>query len=225
MGVVSCSGGEPLVAEGPLTRMRFGATVGASRASLRVFDSATHAEARGALERGAATVFAGYYASRRWAFSLAMGALLPGKLELTWPDHAEHLTLSPGFLAAASVSYVLANEAPSTPFVLTAMTLGVGVNDATPESGGASERMIAGDVRLSITAGKTFAEAFRPYASARVFGGPVLLGARATGTDRYHVQPALGLAVILPRGFDVFAEVAPAFELAVSMGLGFAPGR
>jgi hypothetical protein len=205
--------------------MRFGATAGASRASLRVFDSATNAEARGALEHGAATVFADYYASRRWAFSLAMGAISAGKLDLSWPDHAEHLKLSPGFLATASASYVVADEAPNKPFVLTGMTLGVGVNGAVPESGGASERMIAGDLRLSITAGKTFADAFRPYASARVFGGPVLLGGRATGTDRYHLQPAVGLAVILSRGFDLFAEVAPVFEQAVSVGLGFSPGR
>ena len=60
---------------------------------------------------------------------------------------------------------------------------------------------------------------------ALIVGGPVFVGDRAVGSDRYHLQVAGGLAVVLPRGLDVFAEVAPGPERAVAFGVGFAPGR
>jgi hypothetical protein len=77
-----------------------------------------------------------------------------------------------------------------------------------------------------VLVGKTFARLIRPYLAFRAFGGPVIFSdgdVTLLGTDRYHVQAALGLSAVLPRGFDAFAEIAPGPERAVAFGAGFRP--
>ena len=62
-----------------------------------------------------------------------------------------------------------------------------------------------------------------PYIAVRAFGGPVIWsidGETRTGTDKRHFQIAAGMVSNLPRGFDLFAEVAPFAERAVTIGGG-----
>ncbi len=47
-------------------------------------------------------------------------------------------------------------------------------------------------------------------------------GTTRSGTDQHHFQIAAGLLTSLPRGFDLYAEVAPFGERAVTLGGGLA---
>jgi hypothetical protein len=225
MGVVECSGEghDPLVTEGPLARMRFALSTGASGASLRMFEGGE--ELAGELWHRLATATVEWQPLPRWSFVLGLGVLGDGQLTLEGASHAEVLRLDPGPLATLGASYLVAKEGEAAPFVIATVLAGAGLHTAEPIGGGAREAFTAIDLRAGLAAGKTFVDVLRPYVAARVFGGPALLGDRATGTDRYHLQLAVGLSVVLPRGFDAFAELAPGPERAATFGIGFAPGR
>jgi hypothetical protein len=79
----------------------------------------------------------------------------------------------------------------------------------------------ATDLRAGVAFGTTLFDAVRPYALARVFGGPVFWryqGARVTGTDVSHYQLGAGLAVEIARRLDLFVEGAPLGERAIAFG-------
>ena len=231
MGITTCDGSEPLVSSGFFANTRLGITTAATGASLRFTERDGTNQANAELVHRMTTAFLEWRPGRRWSVAFAAGALLGGWVDLAWPGRRESLRLAPGLLTALSGSYLASREGAFAPFVLTGLSLGAGFERAIaephPEAAGqqAAEPFTAVDLRLSVTVGKTFAERLRPYASVRTFGGPIVLGSRALGTDRYHLQAAFGLAVVLPRGFDVFAEAAPGPERAASFGVGFAPGR
>jgi hypothetical protein len=138
-----------------------------------------------------------------------------------------HHEMSPGWLATLSGSWRVVNGVGSAPFVLLSATLGAA--GARTEEVAAGETETAGytamDLRLGVAVGKTFFQVLSPYAAARVFGGPIFWrfrGEDRTGTDRHHYQLGLGVAVSLPRRFDVFAEGAPLGERAATIGAGVA---
>jgi len=224
MGVVSCDGSAPLVSRGWLANARFGATFGTTFASLRfATDDGRKADAE--LAHRMTTAFLEWRPIRRLSLSVGLGALVGGRVSIDWPTGVERGELLPGPLGTASVSYLVANEGKVAPFVLVGGQLGVGGERLRLDGAAAAERFTAFDVRVSATIGKTFAKRLRPYLSVRAFGGPVLLGERAVGSDRYRLQVAAGLAVVMPRGVDVFGEIAPGPERAIALGVGFAPGR
>jgi hypothetical protein len=81
------------------------------------------------------------------------------------------------------------------------------------------------DLRLGGELGVELLQVFRPYALARVFGGPVFWhyqGAKVTGTDTHHYQLGAGLGLRLSKSFNGFAEGVPLGERALSLGLGVA---
>lgn len=80
------------------------------------------------------------------------------------------------------------------------------------------------DLRVGAVAGWTFAERVSPYLAGRVFGGPISWeydGAAVTGTDDYHYQPAVGVALSLSP-LDINAEWAFLGERGFSAGVGVA---
>lgn len=81
------------------------------------------------------------------------------------------------------------------------------------------------DVRLGGQAGIDVFDVLRPYALARVFGGPVFWryqGKAVTGTDTHHYQLGIGLAVRPVEPLSVFAEGVPLGERALSLGVAVA---
>ncbi len=81
------------------------------------------------------------------------------------------------------------------------------------------------DLRLGSELGVQLADVFRPYAVARVFGGPVYwryLGDSVTGTDTHHYQVGAGAALRVAKAVNVFLEGIPLGERAVSAGVGLA---
>lgn len=174
----------------------------------------------------------------RFVLQVGGGAILDGTLTVGGTAH----TVDPGWVAAAGFSYRLADEKKRAPFVLFSYGFAIGrththlrdmpaASIASPWSlamlsrGTAKVPLTAVDLaRVGLTVGKSFGP-LTPFASARVFGGPVFWtidGASATGGDRYHFQLATGASVRPGAGIDLFAEWAFVGERRVSLGVGAA---
>ena len=164
----------------------------------------------------------------RWSetstLSFGAGASLGGSMKLD----ATRYTILPGWLFTVSYSRRLLDGRGAMPFLLLGVS-GGGSGASTREvtygkrAAPASAFLYAFDIRVGLTVGKTFWNVLSPYAAVRAFGGPViwkLAGKTRTGTDRYHVQTAAGMVCSLPRGVDLFAEVAPLGERSVTLGGG-----
>lgn len=88
-----------------------------------------------------------------------------------------------------------------------------------------TETYTAFDLRLGAQFGVELARIFRPYALARVFGGPIFWhyeGQAVTGTDTHHYQLGAGLAVSVTKTLNFFAEGLPLGEQTVALGVGLA---
>jgi hypothetical protein len=107
------------------------------------------------------------------------------------------------------------------------LTSGLSVAIArTHANGQASESYQAFDLRLGAEFGIELAGIVRPYATARVFGGPIFWRYQnepVTGTDTHHYQLGAGVAVRVSKALNVFAEGIPLGEQAVAVGIGLAP--
>lgn len=144
------------------------------------------------------------------------GVVIDGHVDVA---HRRH-TLATGGLAALSLDWrMLARTAPL------ALTLGaqLGASHTTTRADDDAERSgwTALDVRVALTASRTFFEALTPYASARTFGGPILWRG-ALGTDTLHLQLALGLRWQVTPALSLHVEGAALSERGVFGGLGLA---
>ncbi len=141
---------------------------------------------------------------------------------------ARRFDITPGWLISGSWSRRLLDGTGSKPFVLVSVSLGVSgawTREEVPAGVPAPDLapFYAIDLRAGLTVGKTFFNTLSPYGAARVYGGPVIWkydGSTTTGGDRYHFQLAVGLVTALPKGFDLYAEVAPGGERGVTVGGG-----
>jgi hypothetical protein len=145
-------------------------------------------------------------------------------------------TVGPGFAGAIGVAGRVYDGKDWIPFLQLTATLsvthmgtrtddkGTRTDGSTSPGGVSSPKFTAGDLRVGVIAGKTFADVFTPYVTARVFGGPIAWhydGDSVTGTDLYKYQVGGGLSLALfRRRLDVFAEGIPAGERGVAAGVG-----
>ena len=177
----------------------------------------------GFIERRAATVSFEWRATPDLTLQLGGGIGHGGRLVVDGLSHE----MLPGWLSAVSASYRVlgGSEAPFVPFVLVSATLGASGARTRQAGEQGTVPYSAFDLRLGVTAGKTFLDVLSPYFAARAFGGPIfweLRGEGVTGTDQRHYQLAVGIAASLPRGVDVFAEGAPFGERGATVGAGVA---
>ena len=146
-------------------------------------------------------------------------------------------TIGPGFAGFTGIAARVVDGRGALPFVQLTATLSAthaltrtddqGTRtDGTTSPGAlpATPRFTALDVRLGAVAGKTFADVFTPYVTARAFGGPITWrfdGADVTGTDLYKYQLGGGLSLALfDRRIDVFAEGIALGERGIAAGIG-----
>lgn len=146
-------------------------------------------------------------------------------------------TIGPGLAAFTGVAWRVVDGHGAIPFVQLTATLSAthmltrtddrGTRtDGTTSPGAQPEtpRFTALDLRLGAIAGKTFADVFTPYVTARAFGGPIAWhfdGASVTGTDLYKYQLGGGLSLALfERKLDVFAEGIALGERGFAAGVG-----
>ena len=170
----------------------------------------------------------GSYSALVGAGGIAGGTLVHG---------AARDTIGPGFAAFTGIAGRIVDGRGAIPFVQLTATLSVThaltrTDDHGTRTDGTfsrsrqaeSPRFTALDLRVGAIAGKTLAEVFTPYVTARAFGGPIAWrfdGETVTGTDLYKYQLGGGLSLALfDRRFDVFAEGIALGERGVAAGIG-----
>jgi len=146
-------------------------------------------------------------------------------------------TIGPGFAAYGGIAWRAYDGAEALPFVQLTATLsathaltrtderGTRTDGSTsPNAQPETPHFNAFDLRVGAIAGKTFANAFTPYVTARVFGGPITWrfdGADVIGTDLYKYQLGGGLSLALfDRHLDLFAEGIALGERGFAAGIG-----
>lgn len=171
-------------------------------------------------DRGAAVASADLFFGR-FDLTLGAGSLFAGTLE---GDSASY-DLDFGWVASAGLSWRVLDDRGALPYVVLALSAG-GASAGTERTRGegpARGSYLGLDVRFGATVGKTFFGWFSPYASVRVFGGPIFwtLGDETKlGTDRFHFQGALGAVFLLPGHVDLFVEGQPGAEMGALGGFG-----
>ena len=165
------------------------------------------------VEQFATTATVGKFPTPRLGWSVTAGGVVGGQID--------GRDVSGGATLVGTLSLLPVYERPNRPFV--ALTASVGTSYVRAMADDAmSHSWWAFDARVGVTVGKTFADRFVPYATARGFGGPVswrLAGQDVTGGDRYHVTVGAGLIVRLPRSLDVTAEGMPLGEKSAALGV------
>ena len=164
---------------------------------------------------------------------IGAGGIAGGTLE----HGAARDTIGPGFAGFSGIAWRAVDGRNALPFVQLTATLSVSHaltrtddlgtrTDGTisPRAQPDSPKFTALDLRIGAVAGKTIADVFTPYVTARAFGGPISWrfdGAEVTGTDLYKYQLGGGLSLaVFDRRFDVFVEGIALGERGVSAGIG-----
>ena len=153
------------------------------------------------------------FSSPRLGWTVSAGGIVGGEID--------HRDITGGGALAGQLSWLPVYENAHHPFVAITGTAGVSYARAAADD----DRMhgwLAVDLRGGVTVGKTFAERFVPYVSARGFGGPVYwqhAGEQIIGNDRYHVTFGGGLVVRLPASFDATLEAMPLGEKSMALGV------
>jgi hypothetical protein len=210
-GVASCS----LAEHDEAVRPRWAVGVSGLYTSTRLrFSEDLHADQ----VRYATLATLAYLPSAKLVLQVGAGAAFGGSLTL--PDGEHDFTPGPTALLAADF------RAFDDGRYFLLLTSGLSFATArTRAPGEASESYTALDLRLGAQFGVELARVLRPYAVARVFGGPIFWryhGEAVTGTDTHHYQLGAGLAVRISKAFNVFAEGIPLGERAIALGAGFA---
>lgn len=189
---------------------------------------------KGDQTRGGVMASLGRQISRQLTVQVGLGPSFGGAFVA--PD-GRH-TFNPGLLGLVGASYRIyggpelderGEGRQRNPFVVLTSALSFNFTSTRHDAAGAAdeERVAyrAFDLRFGTLVGVTLADRFRPYALARVFGGPIYWryqGSAVTGTDAYHVQLGGGMSVAVGGGFAVFAEGVPLGERGVSGGAAMA---
>jgi len=169
---------------------------------------------RGDETRNAAFGAIACFPTARTTLQMALGSTFAGSLNM--PDGRYEFSPGPTALLGASWQVVDRDV-----FVLLTSALSFSAT-RTQRPSNSSAGYEAFDLRLGAEVGTTLLKVIKPYIPARVFGGPVYwhyLGTAVTGTDIHHYQLGAGIVLQLANRLNLFAEVIPIGERAVSFGL------
>ncbi len=167
------------------------------------------------IEQSSVSATVGYQLSTRWGVVGSLGGILGGTVTTDVEGD-----IGTGITGSISGTYLAMYEGEKKPFILGSLTFGSSrtsvVSDDTME-----HTWQAFDLRAGCMVGKTFAERFVPFASARVFGGPVLWtlgGEDVIGSDIYKYTLGAGFTYRIPGTFSIFVEALPVGEQSASLG-------
>jgi len=210
-GVASCS----LTEHNEALRSRWAVGVSGLYTSTRLrFSDGLYADQ----VRYAALATVAYLPLEKLVLQVGAGAAFGGSL--TVPDGVHRFSPGPTLLLGADWSAFDDGRY----FLLLTSSFSL-ATARTQASGEGSVGYQAFDLRLGAEFGIELARIFRPYAVARLFGGPVFWhyqGQAVTGTDTHHYQLGAGLALRVSKALNLFAEGVPLGEQAVAAGVGLA---
>jgi hypothetical protein len=150
----------------------------------------------------------------RLSLEVVAGAILGGKLT---PEGEASQDVGTGAAFSIGGSWLALLETERRPFIAFSLSLSGSVASTD------TRNITAGDARLGVVAGKTFADRVTVYAAARIFSGPVtwrIDGEDVSGGDVHHYTVGAGLRVNLPANLDAFVEAMPLGEQSFGAGLG-----
>ena len=209
-GVEACSLEEHAESERP--KFRVGVSALYTSTSISFSDGSQADETRQAI----LATFS-YLPTSRLSLQAGLGATLGGHLTLGGASS----DFAPGPTATLGASYRVLDGAGARPFVVLSALVSFEATTTTGDVG-----YTALDLRVGGVVGWSIAGVVSPFLSARAFGGPIFWrnagGSSVTGTDTSHYQLGGGLAVLVAKRVDVFAEGIPLGERAVSGGVGVA---
>ena len=209
-GVEACSLEEHAESERP--KFRVGVSGLYTWTSISFSDGSQADETRQAI-----LATASYLPTNRVSLQVGLGATLGGHLTLAGTS----FDFAAGPTATLGGSFRVLDGDGARPFVVLSALLSFETTTTTGDVG-----YTALDLRLGGVVGWSIAGVVSPFVSARGFGGPVFwrnpTGASVTGTDTSHYQVGGGVAVLVAKRVDVFAEGIPLGERAVSAGVGVA---
>lgn len=167
----------------------------------------------------AVTAFAGYRMTSGWSVQGSLGAILGG--ELVGDEMPGTFDIGTGVVASVTGarSWALGD---GRWFVNGSASFAIARSPTEEMGGTASDPLLATDLRLGATAGRTFADRVSPYAMVRVFGGPALwtiAGDDVTGSDPSHLQLGGGVNVSLPGRLSAVIDVSVLGERSLAFGL------
>ena len=156
-----------------------------------------------------------------WSVGGTVGVLAGGSLVVEGRHHAYR----PGAALSVSASRELLGEARAPMFLTTTWAGAITVAPTVADQG-ARGLYGAIDVSVAIAVGRTIANVWSPYLSARVFGGPVWwspTGGLVPGHDPDHHSLGGGSVLSLPKNFEIGIDAAllGAQGLTASAGLSF----
>ncbi len=170
------------------------------------------------LSEQAATAFAGYSTPDGWSVRVALGALLDGRLQRD--QMAGTYDLERGLVAAVGLARHWA-LGDGQWFITGSAGISVAAT-STHELGATDDpSFVAGDGRVGMIAGRSFAKTWNPYLLARGFGGPIwwtLDGRDATGSDTHHFQLGAGVSVVTSIGLTFVVDISAFGEQSASLG-------
>ena len=159
-----------------------------------------------------------YMPSARVTLQAGLGATFGGHLDM--PDGRHDFSVGPAVLLGAAWRAIDQDE-----FVILSSALSFSASQ-TQQAMQTREAYEAFDLRLGAVFGVTLFDTLSPYVPLRVFGGPIFwryAGQAVTGTDAYHYQVGLGIALHIGPHFNVFAEGIPLGEKALAAGVTWTP--
>jgi len=159
-----------------------------------------------------------YLPTAKLVLQVGAGAAFGGSLTLPGGSYQ----FSPGPTALVGADYRAFDDGRYFLLLTSSLSLALARTHAAGEE---SVGYQAFDLRLGAQFGIELARRFRPYAVARIFGGPIFWhyeGQAVTGTDTHHYQLGAGLAVRATKALNLFAEGIPLGEQAVAVGVAVA---
>jgi hypothetical protein len=207
-GVEACSLAEHEESERP--KFRVGVSGLFTWTDIHFNDGVQTAESRGGILASLS-----YFASSHVSLQVGLGATLGGQITTNGGGTA---FFSPGLAADLGVSWRVLDGHEARPFVV---VTGLVSFEATHTTGNVAYDAL--DFRLGAVVGWTIAGVVSPFLAARGFGGPIYwrdANGSVVGTDANHYQLGAGVAALVAKRVDLFAEGVPLGERALSGGVG-----
>lgn len=173
------------------------------------------------LELSTASFSGSWQINNKWSLRGGLGLILGGEIT----DSNDFVQdVQPGGVVSVGIEYLAIFGERYKPTIDFSLLLSGSATEIENPDNMSKTSYVSSDLRLGGRAGWNIKSKLFPYASARLFGGPVswtLNGKDVTGTDIHHYQLAVGAAMQFGN-VATYVEYAGFGEKAMSLGVSYA---